>query len=84
MVLVDLRWEYGVWYCIYFMVGVGESRGGYFIVSLNLKFLGFWLYSFLMNIEIKNGKCSVNVICYKKWFSGFVGKLMKILNVGIN
>lgn len=84
MVLVDSRWEHGVRYCIYSTAGVGESRGGYPTVSLNLKSLGFRLYSPLTNIETKNGKCSVNVICYKKRFSGLAGKLTKTSNVGTN
>lgn len=78
MVFIDFKWEYGVRYCIYFMVGVGEDRGGFFIVSFNFKFLGFQLYSLLRNIEIKDGKCSVILICSKKCFDLFMGRLIKI------
>ena len=77
LVLVDSKWEHGVRYCIYSTAGVGENRGGFPIVSLNFKSLGFRLCSPLTNITTKDGKCSVALVCHKKRFSGLAGKLMK-------
>ena len=77
MVLVDSRWEHGVRYCIYSTAGVGENRGGFPTVSLNINALGFQLHSPLRNIETKDGKCCVALTCNKKRFSALTGKLVK-------
>lgn len=83
MVLVDSRWEHGVRYCIYSTAGVGEGRGGFPSVSLNFYSLGFQLHKPLNNIETRDGRCCISMICVKKRFCSLTGKLSKVSNLRI-